>query len=434
MKRGRRNALVWTLLVGTLFAGSTALVIVHRANLGLPAGERAMHLQQWNVARKQLNRFLWLHPDDARAHMMMAEVLVKDEALDGKRAVDRAIAHLRRVPDDSEFAATARMRQGRIELLLLQRPGRAEALLRRALELNPDQLDANFLMWKLLDLTGRGNWCEPHFWKVLEQTPQPQRAPRLREWYMSQFYPGSANPTMNRMMGFLEEGQPDGVLVERFRLVAFLKDEPDRAVNYAAWAWWLHDDGNPKLALEVLQDGVEKLKQPQQNAFFVSVMVTVLFDLGRFDEMGDWMAVWPEPHSGFTFRRWKALYLDEVEEEFAEALSQYERAIAIWPGPAEWRVQSQMANCLSRMGQQGRAAEVRKRAKQIEDLMKVEVHTHLRDILGDLNDADRLQEVVDFYRDIDRPREADAWQAHVDALRSRGSQTSQPALRNIQGS
>ena len=86
------------------------------------------------------------------------------------------------------------------------------------------------------------------------------------------------------------------------------------------------------------------------------------------------------------------------------------------------------------MGQQGRAAEVRKRAKQIEDLMKVEVHTHLRDILGDLNDADRLQEVVDFYRDIDRPREADAWQAHVDALRSRGSQTSQPALRNIQGS
>jgi len=428
MNRGRRNALLWTLLSVSVFAGLTAVVIVYRANLGLSAGERAMQLGQWEVARKQLNRFLWLHPEDDRARMMIAEVLVKDESLDGQQAVDRAIEHLECVTDDSLLAATARMRQARIELLMLQHPGRAEALLRRSLELNADQLDSNYLMWKLLDLTSRGNWCEPNFWKVFDQTPQAQRASRLREWYMSQFYPGSANPTLNRMMGFLEEGQPDGVLVERFRLVVFLKDEPDRAVNYAAWAWWLHDDGNPKLALDVLEQGMQKLKQPQQNAFFVSVMLTVLFDLGRFDEMGRWMDLWPEPHSGFPYLRWKAVYLDEVEGEYAEALTQYERAIVIWPGPADWRIQSQMANCLSRMGRLDRAAAVRSRAKQIEELMDVEVHAHLRKVLGDLDNAERLEEIVEFYRKIDRPREADAWQAHVDALRNSSAQGSQRPL------
>jgi tetratricopeptide (TPR) repeat protein len=233
---------------------------------------------------------------------------------------------------------------------------------------------------------------------------------------MSQFYPGSANPTLNRMMGFLEEDEPDGVLVERFRLVAFLVDEPDRAVNYAAWAWWLHDDGNPKLAMEVLEQGIEKLEHPERNAFFVSVNVAVLFDLGRFDEMSTWMDLWPEPHTGYTYWRWQAAYLDEVQGKFEEALPLYQKAIVTWPGPAEWRVQNQMANCLSQMGQKQRAAEVRARAKQIEDLMEVEVHTHLRQILGDLNNAAKLEELVKFYRDIDRPREAQAWQEHVDAL------------------
>jgi len=416
MKRGRRKAAVWTLISLLVVAGLAGAVVVYRANLGLPTAERALRVGQWEEARTQLERFLWLHPEHGRGHLLMAEALVKDEALNGEQAIQQAVSHLDNIDDSSELAPVARMRQGRIEMLMLQRPGRAETQLRRALNLAPDQADANFLMWKLMDLTGRGNWSESYFWKVHDQAPLTQRAARLREWYMSQFFPGSANPTLNRMMGFLEDSQQADVLVERLRLMTFLVDEPDRAVNYAAWAWWLHDDGNPQLAMEVLDEGIEKLEHPEHNEFFVSVMVAILFDLGRFDDMSRWMELWPAPHTGYTYWRWQAVYLDEVQSKFAEALPLYQKAVVTWPGPAEWRVQNQMANCLSRMGQQDQARQVRIRAKQIEDLMEVDVHTGLREILGDLNNANNLQQIVDFYRKIDRLREADAWQAHVDAL------------------
>ena len=59
---------------------------------------------------------------------------------------------------------------------------------------------------------------------------------------------------------------------------------------------------------------------------------------------------------------------------------------------------------------------MRDRAATLEALMDDKVHDRLRIVLGQLDNPEVLIEVVDFYRKIGRPEEAEAWSGYIDFL------------------
>ncbi len=59
---------------------------------------------------------------------------------------------------------------------------------------------------------------------------------------------------------------------------------------------------------------------------------------------------------------------------------------------------------------------MRDRAATLEALMNDKVHDRLRIVLGQLDNPQVLQEVVDFYRMIGRPEEAEAWSGYIEFL------------------
>jgi len=77
---------------------------------------------------------------------------------------------------------------------------------------------------------------------------------------------------------------------------------------------------------------------------------------------------------------------------------------------------NRVANCLARAGDQEGATTMRDRAATLEALMDDKVHDRLRIVLGQLDNPEVLIEVVDFYRKIGRPEEAEAWSGYIEFL------------------
>ncbi|HND56438.1 MAG TPA: hypothetical protein PLV92_28665, partial [Pirellulaceae bacterium] len=248
MKRFRwRRAIL--LLAVTIVGLSVALL--WRAHTGFARGKQLLSFELWPDARVELGRYLWLHPSDANARVMIAEALIKDDTLPADVAIGSALHHLQTVPDDSDYAAKARCQEGRIELFLLNRPARAERLFRHAIDVNSKAIDPHFMIWKLYDLTGRSHLAEAEFWRVYEISSPLERGLRLREWYMSQFYPATANPTLDRMMG-VSDRDANAAKTEGQRFIRFRDSEPDGAAGYAALARWFQHEGDSQFALQVL--------------------------------------------------------------------------------------------------------------------------------------------------------------------------------------
>lgn len=372
----------------------------------------------WPDARTAVARYLWLHPHDASARLLCAEAIVKDDRLPVAQAVAEAEAHLRTIPDSDPAGARARTQEASLQLFLLYRPTRAESLLRRAIELQPDATPSQYLYWKLLDLTGRSHLAEPCFWKVYEASDVGLRPIRLREWYMSQFYSSSANPVLDRIMGVVKAPKYDADQAEGLRYIRFRNAEPESPLCYAALARWFQLSGDSRFALESLEKNLDKMQNEEHDAFFLATMISLLIEQGEFERADEYFKNWPEPHRGYEYWLAQGQVLQEVRGEFAEAIQAYDLALRDWPGPADWRTRNRKANCLAQLRDQAGAAREREQAKVIENLMAEKVHRRLRFVLGFLDRPDLLQEVVDFYQKIARPREATAWSEHIARLRS----------------
>ena len=169
-------------------------------------------------------------------------------------------------------------------------------------------------------------------------------------------------------------------------------------------------------ASKVLQEAEEKLADPSSNPFYVAMRVTVLLDLGEFEQAQAAFDLWPQPHDGYEYFRCRALLLDEIESDFEQAIKYYQKALALWPGPFEWRLQNRLANCLTRVGRPSKADAARERARLIEVNMEGNVHTRLRQALADLEDPTDLGELLSFYKDLDCKREVDAWKEVLSRL------------------
>lgn len=417
MRGGMVRRLLLATAVVALAAGG---FLVWQAQQGFQRAEQYARFGLWPDARQSLQWYLRLHPADDAAHLALAEAFVKDEALPRVDAVVGAAAHLAAVPDSSRFAAMARSQEGRLELFLLNRPERAERRFRHAIEVNPTAIDPYFMIWKLYDLTGRSHLAESEFWKVYEASHPAERGPRLNEWYMSQFYPATANPALDQLMGLGAPTQ-DAARTKAQRFIRFRDAEPDGAFGYAALARWFEQQGDPKFALQVLEKGAELAPSTARDSMFLATMINVLIAMGDIDRAGKVMKSWPEPHSGYEY--WLSLgqVRQEVEGDAAGAMEAYDKALVDWPGPVDWRTLNRKAACLTQLRKTEEAAALRDQIKVVEELTNDKLHQSLRQALGSLEDPDKLQPVVDFYRRLKRPKEATGWEEYVTYLRTRAA-------------
>jgi len=377
-------------------------------------GRQYLRERRDELAESAFDRCLQYTPLDAELILLWAEAVISGRNRTPQQAAELALTRLQQIPDSSPFAAEARMREGRLGLLVLLKPDFAESRLRKSLQLGPPTLDANYLIWKACDLTERFSDSEPWFWAAYELTPVEQQPERLREWYTSQFSPQAANAELDRLMGFLEPERFSDDTVTLARLAAFRRNEPDSFLTAAAEAHFMIHLRDRDPAIELL------LKQWQRPGaitqdFLMSTLVDVLLETGRLDEAQVIFERWT-PGQSFQWLRTAGRMQQIVYQQDAEAVQLFEKALPIWPGPIDWSLLHFKAQSLAKLGQRTDSETARVRAKEIELLMELEVHRELRQALLDLRRPENLQKMEDFYRKIGRDREANEWKKHLERL------------------
>ena len=413
----RKRTVAIVLLVVIFGVGVPAAVPVIRAQTGYRAAEELLAYQLWPQARQRLASYLWLHPHDGKARLLMAEAFAKDDALPSDEAASQAIDCLAQIPDNSPLAAEARLRQGGLCFLVLQKPGRAEQLVRKSIELGGG-LPAYELLWTLLNFTGRSEDTEETFWRVYELSSDDQRPLVLRQWYVSQFFPLRANEPLDRSMGILAPPESPTRTTESRRYLRFREREPEAAVNHVAVAQWFQEERDPEFAARLLDAAAKEFPSSKSDAFFLSVSIATQLDLGQFDAAQAAFRRWPESDRGHAYWKWHAIILDDALGKYEEALAAYDQALALWPGPADWRLGHRRAGCLARLRRPEESAASIDRIERLKELMDVESHERLRVALGSLSDPEQLTVVAKFYRQLGRDREADCWEKHIQRLQA----------------
>ncbi len=411
-----RTRIWWLVLVGVLGIGAYFGITRIVAQRSLQRAKTAFGLQDWRTARGELRSYLEVFPSNEEARLRLAEAYFKDSALNSERAVSSAIQQLEFIRRESPLWPAARIQEARMCLFVRMQTHRAERLLRESLAAAPENVEAHYVLWKLLDLTGRSHLAEPHFRKVLESTPLDKRPFCLREWYMSQFYPATANPEIDRLMGFLEPGAAHDSTTEFRRLVKFREQEPRAALNHADVARWFSLEGDPKAALELLQQALDTTDAPLEEQFFVATLAQVLFDLGEFDRALKIYQAWPGEPSGYEYFRLGAIFSDEVERDYEQAILSYRKVIAVWPGQADWRIQNRLARCLAKAGHEPAAETMRQQAKSVELLMETKVHAPLRQSLATPDQLEICQQMTQFYEQLGLAFETQHWREQAQRL------------------
>ena len=361
--------------------------------------ERARYLMasgQFAEARSQLGRYLSWFPDDAAARMNMAEALIKDESQTEAHVIRIAIGHLEHAQTDPVFHVAAGIQAGRLQFLLLSQPFDAEHRFRDVLQAEPENYETNRLMWKLLDVTMRAHLSEPYFWQCYEHAIRADRPDLLRDWYLSQFSPGTANASLDHMMGIQSPDESPHARIELRRLARFRDKQMNWPQAHAAFAAWCHLEGAHELAREALDESIESARD---DPFYLATVILVRINSGDFDAA-----------RGFDYWKSRGLVFEEVRGDDRDAADAFERALKIWPGHCDASLQHRRSNCLMRLGRKDEAAECREAASRVDALMELDLHTRLRRLLVDLTSRKTLTEMVEFYRHLGRQREADEWQ------------------------
>lgn len=398
--------------------------------------ERAQRLSErglYSHARTELETYLSLFSRDHEARLLMAEVLVNDPTLSKSDAVHGALEQLQRIPDGAPVGARARVQEAKLLMLTLHQMGRAERVLQHVREIAPDEREAHFLYWKLLDLTGRSYQAEPVFWKLYELVPKdeavpsgkfPIRADLLRQWYLSQFFPPMANAELERQMGLIGPNETATTENESQRFDYLKKTEPDSPIGYAALGQWFIQEEDHKFALKMLDEAVGKVPDEELlHPFYVATKVHCLMDLGQYDEAVALMDEWPEPREGYDYLKWKAIILQEVEKKREEALEVYDQALACWPGPVDWQLRHKKFRCLAELKRPEEAEREHQRELGLADMMKREVHEPVRIAMDDPSKPENLETIAKFYDRLELPRVAAAWRSQIEVLPTLGGRS-----------
>lgn len=365
-------------------------------------------------AQKLLKTYLFWYRTDWQARLLLAEAHGLDD--DSSTSVADALEQLSFIPNSVPEAADARFREGQLQFLIRHRPAAAERLLRQSLRMRPNSLPANLLLWKLLDVTGRQPETAPFFWKAYEQSDAKEQPYRLREWYLSEFSPGSASMDLDRRWGILGDQEPPTQSSEFRRLEMFMRDEPDAALGYASAAMWCIRNRDLERAVQLLADAA-KLPDAWQEPQFVAATIALALEQGQFPTAEEALSRWPEPQTGYEFFKLQGTILDEVKRDIPAAVEAYRSAIQADTGDAEWTTQNRLAHCLRKKGEDSAAKIVQKQAKIVEELMEPDVQRKIREGLVNVQDPRGLRPILELYQALGRQREVDAWKKVISALR-----------------
>lgn len=380
-----------------------------RALSSRAAGKQYLLERRDTLAEAAFDRYLSRFPADAEVILLWAQAIISGRSRTPEQAATVAIQRLQTIPDAAKQGAEARMREGRLALLVLKQPDLAEQKLTRSLQLDPAPVDAHYLMWKLYDLTERFQYAEPFFWSTFERTPMEQRPVRLADWYFSQFSPNSGNAELDRRLGFLAEGQYNSDDVVLARLAAFHDREPKAILTTTARAAFLMHLRDRETAEELLSE-VSRDPAASQNVFFLATWIDLLLDLGRLEEAKSWFERWGAPQQGFLYHRTAGRICQIVDRDDPGAIGHLNKALAVWPGPVDWSLLHFRALSEARLGQREASEKSRATARQIELLMELDSQQTLRRALLDLNRRENLETMAGFYRQLNRPKEAAVWE------------------------
>ena len=368
----------------------------------------------WQEVHAPLARYLWIHPGDAQANLLAAEALVKDDSLPLVRRVTDSLVCLARIPESAPEAVEARIAEARVKLFLRYEPMAAARALERAIQLDPTAVEPQLLLWKLFELTGRGEDAEERFWACYRLSSAEEQPMRLRDWYLSQFFPLTSTSELDRLMGFRGAATESGVSVEMRRLQRFRLAEPQEAVPHAALAELFLRENEPELALEVLDEAAGELTlERQKDPFILGVVVETLLELGEAEPAIETFGRWPQPADGRRYWLVRARVLQEAENDPMGAAEAYRKGLVSWPGSIDWRTLNRLAGCLARAGDAEQAALEREHVRRIQEQIPQERLQALLDALASPGDPKVAAVMAAFYRDIERPQEAAAWQQVV---------------------
>jgi tetratricopeptide (TPR) repeat protein len=395
---------VLTLAMGAVWLGCEAW----QASRGRTSAIQLLARSEWTLAQARLTRYLRLFPNDSGARMLLAEAYDLDESMAGGEGARQAIAQLQRVPDPAPQSSAARAKEGALRFLRLSQPVAGERALRKAIDLDPQNFEAHFMLWKLLGLTGRAHLGEKVFWNAYELSQPDARLTLLREWFLAEFHPESTTAPLDRHMGFLGETEMAGVLVESRRLNQFWLTEPDSPIMGCAIARLYLGDGMYREAREVLAK-TRISTSVVDDPFVAATQLNVLYAFGEFEKARACLERWPAPQTDFEYWKWKAILLDESGRDDRGACAAYDHAISIWPGNADAKLLHRKSRCLERLGKHAEAESVRERSDRINKLLEPAFQKRLRKSLGHLDNPAEFEAIVDFYRQIERTREFLAW-------------------------
>ncbi len=394
------------LLLIAVIGGLAAFSFSPRVS-SLDSAKRNVIRANWKEARSEILNHLKQFPDDAEAHLLMAELIVKSNAIAPVESAKTASEHLQKIAGSDPLAAKARLQEARLSLLILEQPAKAERLLRESISLAPDSFEANFLMWKLLDLTGRHVVSDPYFWKCYELSPESERPERLHEWFLSEFYPEIANDSFYAAFQIDSIGKvPASInLLARFR-----EQEPTASFVYAALARFYLDNGKLPSSLEILKEYPD-LSKAMQDQFYVSVLFETLVEFGELEKARSCFDQFPEPRSGFTFCRCEGIFFQQVVGDSKAAATSFEKALATWPAKFDWGMMMKLAECYRVSGRNEESTELMARVKQITStVLTTERTSRLRTELQDLSNPHAASEAASLYRELGLVQEANAWE------------------------
>lgn len=400
---------LWIFLGAVPFVAAAIAGGVLWASQKLTVAQQAFRVGEWKRSRDAVSIYLQLYPNHSRARLLLADALICDDELPGESKVHEALQNLQRIPDESDVAADARLMEGRVYLLFLLQPMKAMQCFQRSLKKEPKRLETHTLLWKTFNLVDDWDLAEEHVWQIYEQTPRPYQKSVLRDWYLSEFCSIAVNSDLDRLLGFLKEGDQITIETDRRRLHALITSNPDSPQLYANFARWYFRQRQDQLALELLEKA-ERLPDASNTPLTIALRVAINLERGELDGVSEILERWPLPCDGYEYWKTVGLVADEVHRDDKRASEAYERALMTTPGKSDWRTMHRLAQCLNRMKETEKSGTVLQRSKQVSSLMAPEFHRRLRLGLVSADDPQTVSQMVDFYGQLGRHREAAAWQ------------------------
>jgi tetratricopeptide (TPR) repeat protein len=378
----------------------------HWLNSQFLDAKRSAARSDWDSVVDTLDRYLRYRPNDAEALLLIAEAYVSQSGRGKSDNLQQAVFHLQKIKEASPLASRARLQEARVSLLLQKKPGTAERLLRDSLRLNDESLEANLLMWQLLDLTGRHISSDPYFWQACQLTPERERGPLLRDWFLSEFYPDQLYSELYAQMRIAAVGKiPASVNL----MVQFREVEPSASFLHAAIAEHFHGAGNLKGSIELLNECPD-ISAAMNDPFFVSVLFETLVDLGEFQKAEDCFKEFPEPHEGYVYWRSQGMYFDYVQHDSDAAVAAYRKALETPPSKFDWGLMTRLSVCLKKTNRGKEAEQVQARVENLTRQVLTLEHTSLlRNLLMKPMRAEDAAKFVDFYGKFGLDREVSAW-------------------------